>query len=429
MPWKAASRFWFKEAMEINSIHFYCGEAAIDRLLEFCQANNLRTFSLVCDSNTLRILGKEVEAKLMEQGLEVCTIVLEGDSVIADEQYLGQVFFKADGKPSTYLAVGSGTITDITRFCSHRSRNPFISIPTAPSVDGYASIISALVIQGLKVSAWAQPPLAIFAPIRTLCEAPPAMIAAGFGDMLGKFTALADWKLDHILWEQPYQPAIADRVERALRMCVDHIEEIWQGKEEGISLLIEGLVESGLGMLENGNSRPASGSEHHLSHYWEMKLLRLKKPAVLHGMKVGIGTLFISERYEQIRRLNLPEVKKRLQDRILPDRETEISTIEAGYGPISPGIIAVQQRFLNLKPSEFDRLKEKILFNWDEIHQAASEVPPPDTIRGLLERLQAPTTLTSIGMNPDDKQEALLYSHYLRDQFTVSKLGRILDLW
>lgn len=104
------------------------------------------------------------------------------------------MLLQADQVARTYLAVGSGTITDITRIVSHRTRCNLISFPTAPSVDGYTSPNASLVIRREKITITAQPPLAVFADLGTLKAAPHAMIAAGYGDILGKATALADWR-------------------------------------------------------------------------------------------------------------------------------------------------------------------------------------------------------------------------------------------
>jgi len=238
----------------------YCGEAAIEALLDFCQANHFYHFLLVCDGNTQAVLGRRVEAALSAKGWDVLTVVLEGKEVIADEKYLTQVFFRCDARPRLYLAVGSGTVTDIARFCSHRTGNPFAVIPTAPSVDGFASLIAPVVIRRFKDTAYCQPPMAIFADIQILCQAPPAMIAAGFGDMLGKYTALADWKLASLIWDEPYRPQIAVRMRSALDACVQNVDKIGQAQPAGIAALMDGLVESGLCMLLNGNSRPASGA-------------------------------------------------------------------------------------------------------------------------------------------------------------------------
>lgn len=97
------------------------------------------------------------------------------------------------------LAVGSGTITDITRFASFSARNPFISLPTAPSLDAYASAGAALTMGGFKLTVPGQAPVAIFADLQTLREASREMVAVGFGDVLGKHTSLADWRLGVLL--------------------------------------------------------------------------------------------------------------------------------------------------------------------------------------------------------------------------------------
>ncbi len=103
------------------------------------------------------------------------------------------------------------------------------------------------------------------------------MVAAGFGDMLGKYTSLFDWKFGSLTAGEPYSQTAADITRNALQMCVDHAESIAKRDEDGIRLLISALIESGLAMLLFGQSHPASGAEHHLSHYWEMEYIRLGK--------------------------------------------------------------------------------------------------------------------------------------------------------
>ena len=75
------------------------------------------------------------------------------------------------------------------------------------------------------------------------------MIAAGFGDMLGKFTALADWRLGHLVWDEPYDERIAQRTRNALQGCVNRVEEIGIASEDGVRSLMEGLIESGFCMM------------------------------------------------------------------------------------------------------------------------------------------------------------------------------------
>lgn len=411
------------------SVHYVCNEQAIGQFIQYCREAGRRSFNLVCDSNTWPILGQRVESDLHHQGWSVRTILLEGSEVIAGGRYLEQVFDQADPLASVYLAVGSGTINDITRFCSFNRNKPFISLPTAPSVDGFASVVAPIVVNGFKDTYSTQPPLAIFADIKTLCSAPKSMIAAGFGDILGKYTALADWQLGRLLWDEPYRPEIAERMASALIGCVKSVESIRQANPQGVAKLMFGLVESGICMLLNGNSRPASGAEHHLAHYWEMKLLRQGRPAILHGAKVGVGTVLIARRWEQIRELSKGDLEYRLNNGTLPDVQNELNKIKSVYGPISTQVIQEQDSFLNITRAGFATLKQKISRGWGEIQQIVSTVPSSGEITRLLEQVFAPTDVTMLGLNQQDENEALSYAHYLRSQLTVSKLGRILALW
>ncbi len=415
--------------MHTEEMTYTCSDKALDDFILFCRSKRYKKFMLVCDANTHAVLGERIENILDDHDWQVHTVILQGEEVIADEEYLIQVLMQADTEPCTYLAVGSGTITDITRFCSHRTRNPFISLPTAPSVDGFASLIAPVVIHRFKDTAYAHAPLAIFADIQTLSKAPQDMIAAGFGDMLGKYTALADWRIANLLQDEPYNPSIAERTRRALERCANNTSEIHKATPIGITIILDGLVESGICMMLNGNSRPASGAEHHLSHYWEMRLLQEHRPAVLHGAKVGIGTIHIARQYEQIRRLNHEQVEHYLEASTLPERELELRKIRAAFGPVSTEIEREQHRFLSMTEEEFAMLKARIAVQWDRILEVAANVPSSVEVRELLEQVGAPTDITMLGLDSKEEAEALQYGHYLRSQFTVTKLGRVLGLW
>src|SRR3990172_3271934 len=157
-------------SVEIN-LPVYIGRDAMSNLIRYCESQQLDRFTLVADPNTYPVLGKAVEDALKGRGLDVNTVVLTGKKIIADEHYIMQVLVRADRQNRVYLAVGSGTITDIVRFVSHRTQSTFISIPTAPSVDGYTSPSASLVIARLKQTVLSHPPVAIFADLATLCAA------------------------------------------------------------------------------------------------------------------------------------------------------------------------------------------------------------------------------------------------------------------
>jgi len=406
----------------------YIGSDAIPELIRYCRAQKFDRFTLVADENTYAALGQRLENALTQGGFAVKTIVLTGREVIPDEHYVVQVLLEApiDGRP--YLAVGSGTLTDIVRFASHRTRTGFISVPTAASVDGFTSIGAPMVIGRWKQTVQTQPPLAVFADEMTLRAAPRLMIASGFGDMMGKYTSLADWELGAILWDEPYDEAIDQRARRALNRCMVNAEQIRRAGEAGICSQMEGLIETGLCMVEAGNSRPAGGSEHHLSHYWEMTLLKEGRPAILHGAKVGVATTLVARRYEKIRHMTRDEVSVRLAATPLPDREREIALLQNVFGAVAGQSILEQAPFLDMTAESFGQLKAKIVERWQDIQAIAATVPAPADLVELLRTVGGPADTRALGLNENEVAMAEKYAHYLRNRFTVMKLAYILGL-
>ena len=410
--------------------HFpvYIGEQAVAEFISYCNSRNLSKFLLVSDKNTYTALGAIIEESLREQRADVSLVVLEGNEVVADEHYLTEVLRAADRQERTFLAVGSGTITDITRCVSHRTKASFISLPTAPSVDGYTSLYAPLVIGGFKQSVLCFSPLAVFADLRVLSEAPHRMIAAGFGDLVGKFVAVADWRLGHLLWDEPYNEAIARRSRQAAQNCAVMADEIAVGSAHAIQFLMEGLIESGFCMLDAGNSAPASGAEHYISHHWEMRLLQEQRPALLHGAKVGVGSVIAAGWYENVGKIDLHEATDRLKDASLPETEKSIQEIRSVYGPAAEGVIKEQSRFLHMSSQTFIELKGRILADWSEIQEIAASVPSPAQMTDWLRQAGAPVSGGELGLNETEIRQAMQYSHYLRGRFTINKLRLMLGI-
>lgn len=233
---------------------------ALNQVAPFLVKHGSKRLVLAADGNTYEAAGRDLELMLREAGLEVTLCLLEpagtGD-VVADEAAIVQLLLAIEpGLTDALIAAGSGTIHDIVRFAGHRSGIPFISVPTAPSVDGFTSAGAPLIIRGIKKTVPAVPPTAIFADLNILMKAPQSLVAAGFGDMLGKYTSLFDWKFSRLTAGEPYNEQAALITERALNSCVKHAREIGQRTEEGITVLMTALIESGIAMLLFGQSHP-----------------------------------------------------------------------------------------------------------------------------------------------------------------------------
>lgn len=412
----------------MTNIYLYVGSNAVEHLVQYCEEQHTNQFLLVADKNTFAVLGHSVERALKARSWDVKTVVFQDADVFPDSRFIFQVLLQADPLERTFLAVGSGTVTDITRFASHRTRRPFISLPTAPSVDGYTSPSASLLVGQTKQTVIAQPPTAVFADLPTLAAAPQAMIAAGFGDILGKAIALADWKLGHLLWDEPYSAEIARRVRTTLDDCIGAAKEIGQATPDGIEKLVFALIDSGLCMLDFGNSRPASGAEHYMSHFLELKLIREGRPPVFHGAKVAMCSTFFARLYEDLRQINRAEAARRLQSSKLPDRAVEIACIHQVYGPLADSLVIEQAPFLNLSAQSYHQLKERILVNWDEIQELAGQVPGPKQMEQWIAEVGGSTQPTALKLTDEEVHQALMHSHYFRNRFTIRKLARILGM-
>jgi glycerol-1-phosphate dehydrogenase [NAD(P)+] len=412
----------------MNAIETYVGTDAIERLIALCTERNVLRVTGIADENTCAALGTAVVSALEATGLTVTMIVLPGD-VIADERTLMQVFVRADTSSQILIAIGAGTITDIVRFAAHVMRLPFVALPTAPSMDGYASSGAPLVVEGVKRTYMVESPIAVLSHLPTLCRAPQAMIAAGLGDMLGKYSSLADWQLGALLWQEPYDAATADRTRAALQACIMHATELRTAEPTAIAALINGLLESGLSIRDVGHSRPASGMEHHVSHYWEMKLLAEGRPAVLHGTKVGVATLAAARLWQMIRGMSESEFQARLAAARLPAAGHEVAQLRVVFGPAAEGVIADHQAFLTLDECTFAALVARTTAAWAEIQRIAAQVPEPAELRATLAATGGPVTVRELGLTDEEGELGLRYGPYLRNRFTVAKLAWLLGIY
>lgn len=402
-------------------------EEVLEKLVSFCKERNQTRFYLVADQNTYLALGVKIEATLLSQGWFVKTIMLEQKIIHPDEKMIFQILDQANDETCVFLAVGGGTIHDLVRFVSNRTHRPFISLPTAASVDGFSSNTCSLLIDGYKSTFQAWGPQAIFVYLTTLCAAPTSMTAAGFGDMLGKFTSLADWKLGQIIWDEPYDEEAARETRLALESCMEHIEEISLLEHTGIENLIKALIQSGFSMQKAGSSRPAGGSEHHLAHYWEIKRLRNHQDTALHGERVAVGTYLSAGYYAAIRRMSLTDAKKYFNKTKAIFFSPQDETIEAVFGGLAERVKTDQQDFF-MDEEVFASLKKRVLDNWTDIQAVCATVPSPPQIEAWLTKAGTPAQASAIGITPEEVKQALMNAHLLRGRFTMLKLAHLFGM-
>jgi glycerol-1-phosphate dehydrogenase [NAD(P)+] len=279
--------------------HIAVGSGVIGSVVPWILGQGYKTVLAVTDPNTRRVVGDALLPELRNAGLSVRECRFEQDEPLPDEASIGALLAAYDPGVDLILGVGAGTVNDLCTYVGAKVKCPSAIVGTAPSMDGYASLGSAMLIGGVKVTPPTQCPAAVFCDTDILKDAPRRLIAAGLGDMLGKYTALADWRLSHIMTGEPMPEEIVSLAGTALDKCVKDPEDIQS--------ITEGLILSGIAMSLYGDSRPASGTEHHLAHYWETRYLKEGRGHISHGIKVGLATIATLALWKELPSLNLDE--------------------------------------------------------------------------------------------------------------------------
>jgi glycerol-1-phosphate dehydrogenase [NAD(P)+] len=402
------------------------GDNAIEKFIEFCQQRQYKKFMIVADENTARALGDRVYQAVKEQGWDAIYHVLDPEGLHTDGTTLTRVFNAYDAIPRLFVAVGSGTITDTVRFTSHRSQNQFVSFPTAASVDAYTSKNAPVTVGHLKGSIYCSAPIAIFTDLPAICASPKFLTASGFGDLISKLTASSDWKISHLIWSTDFDEEIYARALRAGQRVIEDVDGIRTADPNSMTAMMEGQFASGFCMADFGNSAPASGAEHHISHIWEMMFHWEKKEGLYHGHAVGVAAIMCAEWYRRLKALSRGEAEDLLKRTKIPSRSVQIATIEKNLPHIAGELIESDPIYLQLSDSaKFKHIREQILNRWDEVQAAAAVVPDPDEIRDWIKSLGGPVTPQELGVTKEQVEIAVDYGHYLRERFSINIIRKL----
>jgi glycerol-1-phosphate dehydrogenase [NAD(P)+] len=263
-----------------------------------------RPVVVVADGTTWGIAGGRVTALLEAAGHPVLEPVLfPGSPTLRPDTRQVAVIrerLESEGEAVLPLAVGSGSINDLTKRAAHEVGLPYISVATAASMDGYTASGAALIHNGVKQTFGCDAPVAVIADLDILSAAPAGMTASGYADLLGKVTAGADWIVADAVRVEPIIPDVWEMVQGPLPSMIANPARFQAGDPASIEQLFLGLVLTGLAIQASGSTRCASGSEHQFSHLWEMRGLEHQGELVSHGNKVGFGSIFSAALYERL---------------------------------------------------------------------------------------------------------------------------------
>ncbi|HEX2953112.1 MAG TPA: sn-glycerol-1-phosphate dehydrogenase [Bacillota bacterium] len=408
-----------KEA--VNQPRFIATEK-IDDITGFLEFEHKGSILLVADNHTYEAAGKKVRRILELIGFSVheCILVRPG-VLVPDETAIREIMTACQGSFQLLFAVGSGCINDLMKYVSQEKGIPLITLATAASMDGYNSSVAALTIGGYKKTVQASPPMLILSVTEILNQSPKLMTAAGIGDLLGKYTSLTDWKISTFINDEPYSEKLVQKLREALVLATSYTNGNRQ--DESIQHIMKALIVSGEVMWEWGNSRPASGAEHHLSHFWELQADRLKIPGHLHGQKVGVATVLINELYYRIFSLDKDSINRMIINRVPETKQQFERRIERVYGELSNSVFEGLGG-LYLDESRRRERQQRIVEYWDEMKAWVMEnLPHPQTTAEILKKCGAPTNPAELEIDKSMVVNAIQNAKEMRSRYTILRLA------
>ena len=363
---------------------------------------------LVADTNTYKTCGPEVEAQIGERLESVLVYQREG-LVIPNEEAIDEMKAKLTDKTDLIVGIGSGVIQDLCKCVSFQEKLPYHIIATAPSMDGYASVGAAMILGGMKVTLTTHVPEAIVADADILKDAPMDLIQSGYGDILGKYSCLNDWKLARAVRGEYFCQYVYDLTYDMLIKTKDLGPRLLERDPEAIRILMEALVGVGVAMAFVGNSRPASGSEHHLSHFFEITGIVDDTPYFMHGTDVVYSSVYTEKLREELLKLDAPAPNT------IPAREVWEENIRRVYTSVADGVIALQDKMGWYQQDRYPVYAEK----WQEIRAILAEAPTSAEMVAYVSSVGLDITDFEKLYGQQKIEDALTYAKDLKDRYSV----------
>ena len=377
-------------------------------------ANFPKKLLLVADENTLGVSAGLLES-LNDAGFETKKIIYKNMMYAKIEQVneLKALCSDIDG----IISVGTGSLNDICRVTAYDMKKRFCIFATAPSMDGFASDTAPIIENNFKNSWKAEQPEIIIADTKILAKAPVELKAAGFGDMVAKYIGILDWRVANLLIGEYYCDAVADITMQGVNKVMALADKVTVDDEAAAGSIMEGLVLSGIGMKLAMSSRPASGAEHVVSHFWECyKLARGIWPE-FHGKKVGVASVLINRIYH-----NLADRVEEIDPIADP---TDWDDVRAQFSPEQiPELMKLNT------PTITDKIDPAHLKAcWPEIRRMIKEVLPTDEkLMALMKAAGAVTEPEDVHISPELMATGLRYHAYMRYRVLITRLMPMLQL-
>lgn len=390
---------------------------------------------IVADQNTWRVAGEGLQNLFKAEGLDPESPIIFTDADLhAEWKFVERLDEALKATDAIAVAVGSGTINDLSKLCSHHCGKRYMTVGTAASMDGYTAFGASITKDGAKQTFSCPAPLGFIADIDIIATAPCEMTASGYADLFAKVPAGADWVLSDALGVEPIHQLAFNTVQGGLKSALGNPEGLRQGDRTALYQLTEGLLLGGFAMQIHKSSRPASGADHQFSHLWNMEHHCMADGTVpSHGFQVSIGTLASTALYEQMLAEDFSKLDIDACVKQWPSlAEAKAEALEMFKGTDFPTIGATE---VEAKYVDADGLRKQLTVlkeNWSEIRdRLRHQLIPLDQLRASLEAVGAPTRPEQIGITHDRLVNSAIRAQRIRRRFTILDLalrtGRLSD--
>ncbi|MFK5927788.1 MAG: iron-containing alcohol dehydrogenase [Desulfuromusa sp.] len=395
-------------------VTLYSGEDAAQIMAEDCRAAyGDRSVLLLFDPETYAVAGADLEQRLRAEKINLTTHQFDSNPIATAT--LIDIVRNLDQGIALIISVGSGTVNDLGKYSASEDQIDFWCMPTAPSMNGYTSGIAAIKVRGVKRTLPATPPKRIYAIPEVIQNAPLKLRQAGFCDVLAKVVSDIDWQCESLLFSGSYCALPAAMMTTVEKRYSEHAEEIGRGDKSAVMGLFHGLLISGVAMSLAGSSAPASGGEHLVSHFWDMREPITGREPELHGLQVGVGIILSTACYRRLRELEAED---------LPRKAEGLFAATAADIPAIWGLYAeeVAKQFQRKRKAllQFDTLLPE---KWTELQTLFRHVQSPEYFADLFARTGAPFNLEAFRLTEEEFILAAMNSRAIRERITVLDLA------
>ena len=360
---------------------------------------------LVADKNTLKaadgiqnsLSGFDVEYKLYD------------NLRLADMENVECIEKLIADRDISVLSVGTGSLNDICRLASARQDKKLCIFGTAPSMDGFASYSAPIVCGGFKSSYSAKSPEVIIGDTKILAASPNELKSAGFGDMMAKYIGLVDWQVSSLLTGEYYCERIAALTRSATDELFNLADKVTANDEYTAGKIFESLLKTGIGMSFSQNSRPASGSDHIISHLIECVQLRDGILPNFHGEDIGVCTLEMLKYYNKLAEHKTVKTQK---------ENVDWEDVYKFYGSMADDV-----KKLNFPHNVVDDVdKDVFRERWGDIVNIIHSVPDYNSVKEAMVKAHCKITVDDIGKDRTLFDNCVKYSPYMRHRLTLLRL-------